>query len=376
MAVYADQNILFYDIKSTGITRQIIGFNDEIVDCTFVSPASHANDSHLVLATNSSLLRIYNMSTFSGCLIEGHSDVVLCITASPSGRIFASGSKDNNVRIWSFHNSKSDMPTTIGICEGHTESVGSIAFQKPRSIEASIDYLFTGSQDRTIKMWNVSPLAASMEPPPIALQCLSTVRAHDKDINSLDVSSRDSLLVSGSQDKTANIYRIEHSISRNGVRASLTLLGVCKGHKRGIWDVKFSSSEPLLATASADKTIRIWNVQDYSCIKVSLHLSSLQLQTDMYLIEVLEGHANSVLRLKYMNNGAHLISAGSDGLVKLWSLKDENCIVSLDNHDDKVPSNDMKSDKVVTITDSAPRFGVYALAVMTRKLYLHRLTRW
>ncbi len=31
-----------------------------------------------------------------------------------------------------------------------------------------------------------------------------------------------------------------------------------------------------------------------------------------------------------------LVSSASDGLVKLWNIKDEECIKTLDNHEDKV----------------------------------------
>jgi U3 small nucleolar RNA-associated protein 13 len=31
-----------------------------------------------------------------------------------------------------------------------------------------------------------------------------------------------------------------------------------------------------------------------------------------------------------------LVSTASDGLVKLWNVKDEECVKTLDNHEDKV----------------------------------------
>lgn len=31
-----------------------------------------------------------------------------------------------------------------------------------------------------------------------------------------------------------------------------------------------------------------------------------------------------------------LVTSASDGLVKLWNIKDEECIKTLDNHEDKV----------------------------------------
>jgi WD40 repeat protein len=31
-----------------------------------------------------------------------------------------------------------------------------------------------------------------------------------------------------------------------------------------------------------------------------------------------------------------LLTSSSDGLVKLWNIKDEECVKTLDNHEDKV----------------------------------------
>ena len=59
-------------------------------------------------------------------------------------------------------------------------------------------------------------------------------------------------------------------------------IGVLRGHKRGVWSVAFSpldmlalttnegggasSAKGMVVTGSGDKTVRIWNLSDYSCI--------------------------------------------------------------------------------------------------------------
>ena len=49
-----------------------------------------------------------------------------------------------------------------------------------------------------------------------------------------------------------------------------------------------------------------------------------------------EGHTNSILRVAFMNQGSNLVTSASDGLVKIWTIRDEECVLSLDNHEDKV----------------------------------------
>lgn len=81
-----------------------------------------------------------------------------------------------------------------------------------------------------------------------------------KDINSVAVSPNDKLLASGSQDRTAKLWSL----------ADMSLAGVFRGHRRGIWCVQFSPVDQVLGTASADGTIKLWALHDFSCLKVIL----------------------------------------------------------------------------------------------------------
>ena len=62
----------------------------------------------------------------------------------------------------------------------------------------------------------------------------------------------------GSMDKTAKLW----------TAPDVKLLGVFRGHKRGVWDVQFSPVDQVVATASADASIYIWSIADFSCVKV------------------------------------------------------------------------------------------------------------
>ena len=128
ISVHADQNIRFHSLSSRTLARQLIGFNDEIVDATFLSPHPTARDTHVALATNSSLIRLYSTSTFDARLLEGHADIVLCLDHSADYRILVSGSKDRSARIWAPTEDGDDVQyRCVGLCEGHAESVGAIA---------------------------------------------------------------------------------------------------------------------------------------------------------------------------------------------------------------------------------------------------------
>lgn len=288
-------------------------------------------DTHIAFATNSSLIRVCSTSKLDARLLSGHAEIVLCLDRDHSGSVLASGSKDRSARIWSpvpssTNEGDSTTPSVewrcTAICEGHTESVGAIAMsRKPPEDSDSLRFMFTGSQDKTIKMWDLSPISSSSSSPDsqvIKCKSLATHKAHEKDINSLDVAPNDRLLASGSQDRTTKIWQIEYTRTGTTVRGEIKLLGTCKGHKRGVWSVKFSRTERILATGSGDKTVKLWSLDDFSCLKT------------------FEGHTNSVLRVDFINAGMQLVSAASDGLVKLWNIREEQCTTTLDNHEDKV----------------------------------------
>ncbi|SCV69910.1 BQ2448_1304 [Microbotryum intermedium] len=336
-AIYVDQNIITWSLPTLGVTRQIVGYNDEVIDVAYLAPSRPEDESHLAVATNSDLIRVYDLARFNTSLLEGHNDVVLCLGRSTDGNVLASGSKDKTARVWRPKSSGKGW-ACVATAEGHVESIGAVAVAKKGRT-----FLVTASQDRTAKVWDF-PSALGAEggevvddAPAVALKSLTTQKIHDKDINSLDISPNDKLLVSGSQDRTAKLFSITYTAKTKSSppKAALSLLGTLKGHKRGVWSVKFSPVDQCVATASGDRTIRLWSLADFTCVKT------------------FEGHTNSVLRIDFLTRGMQLASCASDGLVKVWNVKDEQCVSTLDNHDDKVWALTVAKDEKYLVSGGA-----------------------
>jgi WD40 repeat protein len=76
-----------------------------------------------------------------------------------------------------------------------------------------------------------------------------------------------------------------------------------KGHERGqanIFDMAFSPDSSRLATASNDKTVRIWDVQKGA------------------LLAVLSGHRDEVREVGFLGDGKRVVTRSDDGTVRIW----------------------------------------------------------
>jgi len=223
----------------------------------------------------------------------GHKDVVLALDVSE--HFIATGGKDQSIRVW-------DRALLTELCalEGHAASVTCLCFLGQD--------LVSGSEDKTLKRWDLSPLRSKKKKAEkVACTASHTWVAHAKGVNDVASAPKGRMLASGGQDKMVHLW------SPTG-----ELLGTCKGHKRGIWHCAFSPVERIVASAGGDGTIKLWNLKDYACVRT------------------LQGHEGPVLRLSFCTAGMQILSCGADGLVKLWVLRTGECVVSYDKHNDKV----------------------------------------
>ncbi|MCJ1435955.1 U3 small nucleolar RNA-associated protein 13 [Xylographa pallens] len=339
------------------ILRHLSGTHDEIIDLSYVTQGREL----LALATNSEDIRLVSLAartdTISSAtgqyfgadvaLLQGHEDIIICLDVDWSGCWLATGAKDNTARLWRIDHMNQSYES-FAVFTGHAESLGAISLpnQPPpvgstahsNPLDHPPSFLLTGSQDRTVKRWEVVPksIVKGDKRNPRAIY---TRKAHDKDINAIATNHNSTLFASASQDRTVKIWAVEEG----------EVQGVLRGHRRGVWSVKFaaketppitgdsgpaSSSRGLVLTGSGDKTVKIWSLSDYSCLRT------------------LEGHTNSVLKVIWMplsqhNNdtevqepsrhrGVQIASAGGDGLVKIWDANSGECDCTLDNHTDRV----------------------------------------
>jgi len=84
-------------------------------------------------------------------------------------------------------------------------------------------------------------------------------------------------------------------------------LQMLEGHSDGVMSVTFSHDSKLLASASYDKTVRIWDVGTG------------------FLQQTLEGHSDGVMSVAFSHDSKLLASASYDETVRIWDVSTSFC---------------------------------------------------
>ncbi|KAH8080155.1 WD40-repeat-containing domain protein [Filobasidium floriforme] len=146
-----------------------------------------------------------------------------------------------------------------------------------------------------------------------------TLMGHRSPISKVVFHPTFNILASASEDSTIKIWDWETG------ECERTL----KGHTKAVMDLDFDAKGGLLVSCSNDLSLKIWDTNnEYKNIKT------------------LHGHDHSVTSVKFVSNGDFLVTASRDKTIRIWEVSTGYCIRTLWGHDEwvrsVVPSGDGK----------------------------------
>jgi WD40 repeat protein len=209
---------------------------------------------------------------------------VYSVAYSPDGKIIASGSDDNTIKLWKVATGK-----PLKTLKGHTQGVRTVAFSPDGTLLAS------GSKDKTVILWDVSTGSR-----------IRSLVGHAAEISAVVFSPDGTTVASASFDRTIKLWNVG-----SGESKSLT------GHTDQISSITYSSDGRVLASAGDDRTIKLWDIASGT-------------------YKTLAGHPKEISGVTFLPGRNVLFSASWDATVRVWNTETDELLatlISLDKND-------------------------------------------
>ena len=214
---------------------------------------------------------------------NGHGSV-RAIAFDPTGQSLYSGAYDGRVIRWSIPSGEK-----LGEWKASSGMVYGLA------IRPDGRQLATGDDSGVITLWSL--------PEGRELRKLEGHKAAIADsTRSLVYSPDGQRLASTSFDRTARIWEVRDVRDAGRASPSVQLLHVLEGHNDAVMGADFSPDGKLLATASYDRRIVLWDVASGKPLRV------------------FTGHQITVFGLRFSADGATLYSASRDNTLRAWDV--------------------------------------------------------
>lgn len=327
-----DTNVRIWDVQTETPYKTMKGHNNWVL---IVSWAPDCNT--IASAGVDGTIRLWDPETGEqkGKALSGHRKWVTSLTwepfhLNPKCTKLASSSKDQTVKVWDVQSH-----TVLYNITSHSGAVTKV-------IWAGNGYLYTASQDRTIKVWDSVNGALVRE-----------LKGHGHWVNYLSCSTDFALRTGyfdpeGSSQAESESEKLEFALKKyeklagKGERlvscsddftlflwtpASTTSpVSRMTGHQQLITHVMFSPDGHFIASASNDKSVKLWEGF-----------------TGQFLTSF-RGHVGAVYQITWSADSRMLASASKDSTVKIWGIKKKALLIDLPGHADQVYAIDWSPD--------------------------------
>nr|XP_043614525.1 protein JINGUBANG-like [Erigeron canadensis] len=218
-----------------------------------------------------------------------HCDAISCLSINEEEGLLYSGSWDRTFKVWKMSNSK-----CLESVKAHDDAVNSV-------VSTGDSLVITGSAEGSVKVWKREGKGKNMKH-----KYVQTLLDQECAVTSLVVSKHGSFVYCGSSDGIVNFWEREKQLSHGGV---------IKGHKLAVLCLAVAGN--LVFSGSADKTICVWKRE--GCTPIHTCLSVLTGHTGPVKCVAVEKEGES------SSGGKWVVYSGSlDKSVKVWSVSENS----------------------------------------------------
>jgi len=170
----------------------------------------------------------------------------------------------------------------------------------------------TSGQDGILRFWEMPYLASTL-----------AIQAHPAWVWDVAVSPVVDLLATASADRSIKLWAIK--VQPIGDQQA-SLIRTLTGHTAAVWGVDFAPDGRMLASASWDQTVRLWDVSRGE------------------QLAILQGHTDWVYDVAFSPDGTVLASSSADGTVRLWDAATGEPLATLEGSGGRIWSVDFSHD--------------------------------
>lgn len=174
---------------------------------------------------------------------------------------------------------------------GHSSAVWSVAWS-PDSKR-----IVSGSNDRTVQVWNAGDGGDSF-----------TYRGHLSSVDVVTWSPDGQFIASGSDDGTVQVCNA----------SNMSTVLIYPGHTSNVNALAWSPNGQLIASGSVDRTVQVWNANVGS------------------VVFIYSGHADMLWGVTWSPDGERVASCSEDGTVQVWNADGGGDVFTYRGHTDVV----------------------------------------
>lgn len=254
-----DGLLIYWDAVTGQIVRRFPNHPQEIRSVAF-SPTSE-----LLASASGFTVRLYDVRGQEVRRFTGHTASIKCLAFSADGKRLLSGSDDKTIRLW-------DVPSGREVLRfsRHTAGITALAFV------AGTSHFASASKDQTVRLWD---LKSGLE--------IEAFLPSAGNVLDIAVSADGKRLASAHFDTILRVWSLE----------SATEIGQCVGHRQMVSAVAFTPDGKRLLSAGQDHTLRLWDLTTFT------ELASTTC------------HAAGVNALSVSPDGTRVATAGADKML-------------------------------------------------------------